>query len=133
MNDINMAERALYHNDSEPPFPYEQLLPHLAWLSPYIASYQDPAKASWNGELVAVIDTILVFCGARTSCLHAMQFHHICIPVVARLNAILAKLHLQKYELQIVGRGVSSMGPWLFFVVRKRSPRFIWNRHLTHN
>lgn len=128
-----MAERALYHNSSEPLFPYEQVLPHLTWLPSYVASSQDPAKVSWNGELVAIIDTILVFCGARTSCLHAMEFLSVCASLVNRLNSILATLHLQRYELEVVRRGPVSVGLWLFFVVRKRSPRFIWNRHLTHN
>jgi len=56
-----MAERALYHNDSEPPFPFDDIVPSLDWLPSSIASYQDPDKASWNGELVAIIDTVLVF------------------------------------------------------------------------
>jgi hypothetical protein len=126
-----MAERVLYHNDSEPVFPYEHVLPQLSWLPSYVASYQDPAQVSWNGELVAIIDTLLVFCGARTSCLHALQFYSVCEPLVARLNFILGSLSFEKYQLDIVRRG-SSAGVRLFFVVRKRNPRFIWNRHLTH-
>ncbi len=93
-----MAECVLYHNDSEPLFPYKQVLPQLTWLPSYMASYQDPAKVCWNGELVAILDTILVFCGARTSCLYAIQSHSISEPllVVGRPNAILASLHLQR-------------------------------------
>src|SRR5579862_4014843 len=128
-----MAERVLYQNDSEPLFPFDNVLPHLSWLPSFIASYKSPASTPLQGSLVAILDTLLVLTGTRTSSLHAIEFLPICSPLISRLNTILSSLNLlERYELEIILRGTPSNGFWIFFVTRKRSRRFNFNRSLTH-
>jgi len=115
-----MAERELYGNDQEPGFPFDTVLPHLDWLP---AALSKPAGQS----LLPLLDTVLVFCRARTSMLWPATALEECHSLMLRLNAALREADASYHEMELVTRGRS-----LFFITCKNSPRFNWKKHLTH-
>src|SRR6266496_3672469 len=67
-----MAEGILYSNFAEPLFPFNLVVPTLAWLPAYLSAIDlDHQPAS---VFFAILDTIFVFARARTSALHCIEY-----------------------------------------------------------
>lgn len=115
-----MAERELYGNDEEPGFPFDRVLLHLYWLLTALSNATDQ-------NLLALLDTVLVFCRARTSMLWHATFLEECHSLMLRLNAALREADASYHEMELVKRGRG-----IFFITCKNSPRFNWKNHLTH-
>ena len=125
-----MAEKALYGNVAEPPFPFEHIAPRLSWLPGYLpAVYEACNPDTATDTLFPLLDTILVFARARTSALYHIKYLVACRKLASLLNAELELLGQQAlhHRVEVVRRGRS-----LFFITCKHSPRFNWKTHLTH-
>lgn len=129
-----MAEAALYGNKQEPAFPYEAIAKHLVWVPEYIEALTLKRGRNLNDSSfhIALINTFLVFIRARTSTLQLNCFEKICRKFLNRLNRTLLSLpeslHAKHHEIEIVRR----FNGRHIFITCKQSPRFNWNRELTH-
>jgi hypothetical protein len=124
-----MAERVLYDHLLDKEFQVSQLVDRLPWLpevlaasEPSIPSASDPMTSNFR----ALLDTALVFGGARTAALHPVSCLKSAHDLVRRLNSIL-DTSKNNLRLEIVYRGPSQ-----FFITRACSPRFDWSVRLTH-
>src|SRR6266496_5273499 len=113
-----MAEGILYSNFAEPLFPFNLVVPTLAWLPAYLSAIDlDHQPAS---VFSAILDTIFVFARARTSALHCIEYFAQCKSLASLLNAELEKIGGEgtKHRLKLVRRGRDH-----FFITCKESPR----------
>jgi len=108
-----------------------QFVDRMSWLpevlaasEPSIPSASDPKTPNFR----ALLDTALVFGGARTAALHPVSCLEPARQLVPRLNSVLdmSKNEL-RLQLEIVYRGPSQ-----FFITRTHSPRFDWSLRPTH-
>jgi hypothetical protein len=127
-----MAEAALYDNLNEAQFPFQATVDPFKWLPAYIESVT-PKRGRHVGQaqhFEALMNTLLVLTGARTSALLTNCVFEPCVDFVIRLNRTLDSipkdLGATHHQLELVPRKSG-----LFFVTCKRSPRFNWSRDLT--
>ena len=118
-----MAELVLYGNELEPPFPFDLVLHQLSWLPSYLRKVTKPK------ELVALLNTILVFARARTATMNHKTDLFACKSLMLQLNSVLEKIGEEglHHRMELVKRGRG-----LVFITCKKSPRFNWKTHLTH-
>ena len=83
---ISMAELALYGNELEPPFPFDLVVPQLSWLPLELSAGPGVDK------VLPLLDTILVFAGARTSTLNYKTDISACRSIMIRLNSVLENI-----------------------------------------
>lgn len=128
-----MAEAALYANYSEPQFPFEAAAPALQWVVPYVENLTaNKRRQCYHGTIFRdSLHILLVLTRARTSALLAIEFLELYSKLIKKLNSTLRSLPVNTgavhHEIQLVYRRRATV-----FVVCKKSPRFIWNRTLTH-
>jgi ribosomal protein L36 len=128
-----MAEAALYANYSEPQFPFEAAVPALQWVVPYVESLTAKKRRQCYHAAIFqdLLNILLVFTRARTSALLSTEVLEPCSKFIEKLNFTLLSLPVKTgavhHEIQLVYRRRRTV-----FVVCKRSPRFIWNRTLSH-
>ena len=126
-----MAEDVLYGNSTEPEFPFEAVANNLQWLALYLST-REKALSNFDenrDSFPALLDTVLVWCRARTAGFHTYCSYHDCKSLAILLNATLEKAGgLARYHrLELVQ---CSNGQ--FFVTCRNSPRFNWKTRLTH-
>ena len=120
-----MAEEALYGNVIEPKFPFEFVATKLSWLTEEIESAN--RSGSYN-VLLSMLNTVLVWTGARTATWWTKDVYGINESLVASLNTILEDVgaNAAYHRLELVPRFN------MFFVTRQNSPRFNWTTRPTH-
>jgi hypothetical protein len=121
-----MAEESLYGSTNEPKFPFDRLATHLSWLPTRISAAEESRSME---EFLALLQTILVFGRARTSCMNNLGTWKACRELTASLNGALEAVSGEAlhHRIELVRRG-----PFQYFVTCKNSPRFNWKTPLTH-
>lgn len=125
-----MIEQDLYGILLDQNFKLSQLVDRLPWLPEILAASEpNPSTNPDTSSFRTLLDTVLVFGGARTSALHPVAYIDVCRNLVNRLNLVLdaSREEFRFYGLEIVYRG-----PAQFFITRTYSPRFDWGLRLTH-
>lgn len=117
-----MAEAFLYGYSADPEFPFHEMAQRLEWLGPILS-----AAETDHTEFGPLIDTVLVFCGARTAALHNIAYLEPASRCIDRLNASLSPAELADFRIEIVRRA-RRQG----FITRTQSPRFDWSVRPTH-
>src|SRR5271170_6934659 len=128
-----MAENILYGNVNEFPFPFELVVPELTWLPTYLANAEpstvDNIDKWWEKyyNFRLMLNTILVWAGARTATLENTLLVQKVKPLILKLNAVLATSAStgRKQKLVLVPRGLN------VFITRENNPRFNWDSRPT--
>src|SRR5208282_2326568 len=118
-----MAEQALYDNNDEPPFPFEEIRGRLSWLLAYLNNHISYPSY----DLAPLLNTVLVFGRARTSTLQDRRQWNEVHALTKDLNSALESIGALHHRIELVLRGRHS-----FFVTCSHSPRFNWKLALTH-
>jgi len=112
-----MAEQALYGNNDEAPFPFEQICGRLSWLPVYLNDHTSYPSY----DLAPLLNTVLVFGRARTSTLQDRRQWNEVHSLTKRLNSALESIGALHHTIELVLRGRHN-----FFVTCSHSPRFNW-------
>jgi hypothetical protein len=123
-----MAERALYQNAEGSDFPFEKVSRQLDWMPKSLSNHLavcDYHKTRFANS--CLLDTVLVFGGARTSALHGIAMWPLCLEFTSRLNRALGAVGQSQHRIVLVRRGSQH-----FFITCVNSQRFNWRTKLTH-
>jgi hypothetical protein len=140
------SESVLYNNDNSPgrDFPVEKVVKCLEWLGSYLDDFiklaRSRARANGTFEdqewprpwkprgLDDLLNIILVFMGARTSCIidHGKEDNDI---LIRRLNSIIQSLGSSQFSLATCPS--ANLGSGCRFVYRLDNPRFYRRYHLS--
>lgn len=102
----------------------------LDWLPEFLASNVTTTASPSTlvlPNIAPILDTILIFARARTSALHGLEHWSVCRKLIAHLNSVLASVGASYHRVELVRRG-----PAQFFITCTNSPRFSWDKRLTH-
>jgi hypothetical protein len=115
-------ERHLYGYTADPELSLPDLAPRLDWLPSRLAAAEHS-----HHDFEMMLNTVLVFAGARTSTIGGHGQLDLTRSLVADLNSTLTSDEYPQFAIEIVFKG-----PEPFCVTRSQSPRFDWSLRLTH-